>query len=305
MSDGSRHGLRYIEESVYGVTPATPTFKPVRHTSCTLALSKNSSQSNELRPDRQVADLRHGAYQVGGDVGIELSTSSFDDLIEAVMGGTWAANVLLAGVIRRSFTMERYFADIAGIDKPFHRFTGCEMNSMSLSVTPDARVTGSFTILGRGMSTDTAIVAGATYDAAETTDGLDSFTGTLTEGGSTIGVITEISLNVANGLEAKPVVGSKEGARPSIGLSLVTGQITAHFENSDLLDKFINETETSIVFTLPDGAGNSLEFELPRVKYSGGQPDVSGPGSILLTMPFTALYDAGENTNLKITRVNA
>lgn len=303
MADGSRHGLRYIEESTYGTTPATPAFNTLRHTSCTLALSKNSSQSAEIRDDRQISDLRHGAKQVGGDIGFELSATTFDDLIEAVMGGTWATNVLKAGTTRRSFTFERYFADIAGIDKPFHRFTGCEINTMNLSVQPDARITGTIGVIGQDMQTDTAIITGATYGAATTTAGLDSFTGTLSEGGSQIGVVTEISLDINNGQSSRFVVGSEISARPSIGQSVITGQIGVFFENSDLLDKFINETESSISFTLPDAAGNSLTFLLPRVKYNGGQPDVSGPGDIILTMPFQALYDATEQTNLKITRV--
>lgn len=303
MSDGSRHGLRYIAESTYGTTPATPTLQKLRHTSCSLALSKNSSQTAELRDDRQIADLRHGAYQVGGDIGFELSTQTFDDFIEALMCGTWSADVLKAGSIRRSFTIERYFADIASGDKPFHRFTGCEINAMSLSVTPDARVTGSFSILGQSMATDTVILTGASYTEPNSRKVLDSFSGAITEGGQGIGIVTEISLNISNGLEARHVVGSKETVRPSIGQSNITGQATLFFENSTMLDKFINETESSITFTLPDGEGNSLEFDLPRIKYTGGQPDVSGPGSILLTMPFQALYDEAEATNLKITRV--
>lgn len=305
MADGSRHSLAMIVESTYGVTPATPALGPIRHTSCSLALSKNTSQSEELRSDRQIADYRHGAFQVGGDIGVELSCKSFDDIIEAVMCGTWSANVLKAGTTRRSFTLERFFSDIQSLDKPYHRFTGCEFNAMNLQVTPDARVTGSFSVIGKGMATDTAIVTGATYDPAETTASLDSFTGTLSEGGSLIAVITEVSLNLTNGMEPRFVVGSKESERPSIGQSNISGQISAYFENSDLLDKFINETESSIEFTLPDGAGNSLTFELPRVKYNGGQPDVSATGPIVLTMPFQALYDEAEDTNLKITRVAA
>lgn len=305
MSDGSRHSVRMIAESSYGVTPATPTFTAIRQKSTSLALSKNTSQSEELREDRQITDQRHGASQVGGEIGIELSCLSFDDIIEAIMCGTWASDILKVGVVRRSFTIERYFADLGGSNNPYHRFTGCEFNTMSLQVTPDARVTGSFGILGKGMSTNAAEIASSTYDAAETTAGLDSFTGALTEGGVSIAVITEISLTLTNGLEPRFVVGSNETVRPSIGQSVVNGQITAYFENSDLLDKFINETESSIEFTLPDAAGNSLMFTLPRVKYNGGQPDVSGPGAILLTMPFMALYDDSSATQLTITRVVA
>ena len=91
MANGSRHSMRYIAESTYGTTPATPAFKPIRHTSTTLGLSKESLQSEEIRDDRQIADFRHGAYQVGGDMNIELSFASFDDLLEAVLLGTWTS----------------------------------------------------------------------------------------------------------------------------------------------------------------------------------------------------------------------
>jgi len=303
MADTSRHSLRKIAETTYGVTPATPVFRTLRQTSTSLSLSKNTSKSEEKRADRQIVDYTHGAYQIGGEFGFELSCTSFDDELQAVLCGTWTANVLKAGTVRRSFTLERYFADLGSSNNPYHRFPGCEYNTLSLSVKPDARVTGSFGIIGKSMSTNAAIVTGATYPAASTTPVVSSFTGTIREGGSLIAVITELSLNLNNGMAAKFVVGSNETIRPSIGESNVSGSITAYFENSTLLNKFINETTSSIEFSLPDGTGKSLTFLMPRVKYNGGQPDVSGDGAIQLTMPFQALYDSVEETNLKITRV--
>lgn len=309
MANGSRHSMRYIAESTYGQTPATPAFKMIRHTGTTLGLSKESLQSEELRDDRQIADFRHGAYQVGGDISIELSYGSFDDLLEAVMLGTWeidspSAGIdrLKAGVTRRSFTIERFFGDIASVDKPYHRFTGVEFNTLALAINANAMITGTFGVLGQNMATGTTIITGATYAAATTTSPLDSFTGTLNEAGTPIAVITEISLSLENSLEARFVVGSKQSIRPSIGRSNVTGQVTAYFENSALLDKFINETESSIVFELPDGAGNKYTFTLPRIKYTGGQPDVDGEGPITLAMPFQALLDPTTGTNLMIDR---
>lgn len=388
MANGSRHSMRYIAESTYGTTPATPAFKPIRHTSTTLGLSKESLQSEEIRDDRQIADFRHGAYQVGGDMNIELSFASFDDLLEAVLLGTWTATkttgaqsfsatvgtvvrsagsfltdgfavndvvinsgftnagnngrfrisaltatvmtltalegqtmvveaaaagrqvnslraILKAGTVRRSFTVERFFGDILTIDKPYHRFTGVEFNTLALAISANAMITGTLGVLGQNMTTDTAIVAGATYAAPTTTSPLDSFTGTLNEAGTPIAVITEIQLNVENGLEARFVVGSKASIRPSIGRSNCSGQITAYFENSLLLDKFINETESNIVFELPDGAGNKYIFTLPRIKYNGGQPDVEGEGTITLSLPFQALLNAATSTNIQIERVPA
>lgn len=309
MANGSRHSMRIVAESAYGTTPANPVFDIIRHTGTTLGLSKESLQSEELRDDRQISDFRHGAYQVGGDINVELSYGSFDKLLEAVLGGTWKVDTpavgtdrLKAGTTRRSFTIERFFGDILTVDKPYHRFTGVEFNTLSLAINANAMVTGAFGVLGQNMATSTAIVTGATYNPATTTSPLDSFTGTLQEAGVPIAVITEIQLNVENGLEARYVVGSKQSIRPSIGRSNVSGQVTAYFENSTLLDKFINETESSIVFELPDGAGNLYTVTLPRIKYTGGQPDVDGEGPITLSMPFQALLDATTGTNIIIDR---
>lgn len=312
MADGSRHNLSIIEEVTRGTTPATPVFDPIRHTGTTLALSKNTIQSEEIRSDRMIADFRHGAYRVGGDISFELSYGSFDKLLEAVLCGTWATDAPIAGTdqlkaaaVRRYFTIERYFGDIQSADKPYHRFTACEFSTMSLKISADAMITGTFSVVGSDMVTDTAIISGATYNTAATTSPLDSFTGSLNENGSPIAVITEIQLNLDNGLDPRYVVGSKRSIQPSIGRSNVSGQITAFFENSTLLDKFINETESDIDFTLPDGAGNQYKFILPRIKYNGGQPDVSGEGPITLSMPFQALFDATTGTNLIIERTPA
>lgn len=305
MADGSRHSMALVEEVTYGDTPASPVFAAIRHTGSTLALSKNTVQSEEIRSDRQIADYRHGAFQVGGDISAELSYGSFDTILEAALAGSWSSNQLKAGTTRRSFTIERHFSDLIAAQKPYHRFTGCEFNSMQLQITADSIVTATFGVVGKGMATDTAIEAGATYPAAATTSPLDSFQGTLNEGGNPIAVITEIQLNLENGLEPRFVVGSKEGVRPSIARSNVSGQITAFFENSDLLDKFINETESDIVFTMPDGAGNQYTITLPRIKYNGGQPDVSGEGPVTLSMPFQALLHSGSGTNIIIDRVPA
>ncbi len=285
MANGSRHSMRYVPEVTYGMTPATPVFKYIRHTGTTLGLSKETLQSEEIRDDRQIADFRHGAYQVGGDMNLELSFGSFDDLLEAVLLGTWEADApvlgtdrLKAGVVRRSFTVERFFGDILSADKPYHRFTGVEFNTLALSITANAMVTGVLGVLGQNLTLGAAIIAGATYEPVTSTSPLDSFTGTLNEAGVPIAVITEIQLNIENGLEARFVVGSKSSIRPSIGRSNCSGTVTAYFENSALLEKFINETESSIVFNLPDAAGNLYTITLPRIKYNGGQPDVDGEG---------------------------
>lgn len=304
---GARHSMGFIVESAYGATPATPALADIRHTACSLGLSKSSLESAEIRQDRQIAHFRHGNKSVSGDIGIELSYGSFDDFLEAVMGGTWDTDTPSAGIdqlqvgtTRRSFTVERKFNNLAVLE--YHRYTGLEVNTFNLSVAPDAIVSGSFGCIAQDYAIDTAIISGATYPAASTTEPFDSFSGTITEGGSAIATVTSIELTLENGLAPLFVVGSALTDRPSISKSRVTGTLGVFFQSKALLDKFINETSSNLVFVLTDPDGNTYDFTLPNIKYTGGQPDVSGDGEVTLSMPFTALYDSTEGSNITIER---
>ena len=301
IATGSRHNLSYVVESAFGTTPSSPAFTPIRHTGTTLGLSKDSIESEELREDRQVAHYRHGNKSVTGDVNFELSYGGLDALLEATLCGTWATNVLLAGTTRRSYTIERHHQDIG----KYLRSTGCQFNTMSLSVAPNSMVTGSFGIIGSGFTSSASALGSSTYSAETTTAPFDSFTGAITEGGSAIAIITALELNIDNGMEALYVVGSSDTLLPSIGKSMVTGSVTAYFQDTTLMDKFVNETTSAIQFTLTDALGNDYIVLLPKVKYNSGNPEVSGPGAITLSLDFVALYNSASDKQIKITRVPA
>lgn len=216
-----------------------------------------------------------------------------------------AASRIKSGITRKSFSFVRHFADIT--DKPYHIYRGVELNQVQLSIAANAMVTGTFSVVGKSqaLAADLTELGTPTYPAATTSAPVDSFTGELKEAGTTIAVITEISLTLQNGIEPRFVVGSKNSIKPSVARSNLTGQITAYFEDSALLDKFINETESSIVFNMPDADGNNVKFVIPRIKYTGGRPDVQGEGPITLSMPFQALRDNTEASNFVIERAPA
>ena len=311
MADSSRHTMSYILESTYGETPATPALKDLRHTGTTLGLSKNSTLTEELREDRQIACFRHGARQVGGDVTAELWYSALDDMLEAGLCGTWAVDTpiagteqLKAGVVRRSFSILREFSDIASVDKPFLMTTGAEVNTWEMSVTADAIVTTSFGFIGQNQAVSATAPAGSTSVPAATGCPITSFSGSILEGGVAIADVTEATITLDNGIEPRFVVGSDMTIEPKIGRSNLTGSITAYFENSALLEKFIDETPSSLELNLVDEAGNAYRFLIPNIKYTGGQPDVSGDVSITLAMPFQAIYDVTEDSQITIERTD-
>lgn len=308
FASGSNHSMAYVAESTYGVTPPTPSFKPFRHTGTTLALSKETLQSEELRDDRQIACFRHGNKQVGGDVNSELCYTDFDDMLEAVLCGTWAddtpiagTDTLTAGTTRRSFTIERNFADIG----ERIRYTGCEANTFNVSVAPNAIVTATFGFVGKDQDSDNSMITGATYASTQGGCPFDSFSGTILLDGVSTGIITQIDVSLENGIEPSFVVGSPTTAGNTIGRSNVTGTLTAYFESVALLNKFVNEEAVTVQFSLVSEAGDTLTFDLPNVKFGSGQPDVSGDGSVTIALDMQALYDNGAQSNIVITRTPA
>lgn len=303
FANGAQHSLYYVAETTYGTTPSTPTLTPIPHTGTTLNVSKDAVESEKLRGDRQVEDFRHGNKTVGGEITCELEYDAFDDILEAVCCGTWDTDVLKSGTTRRSFSLQRQFGDLSSPE--YHTYKGCEFNSMAISVSPNAMVTTTFGVVGKDLALSTTQITGATLGTDVGNSPFDSFTGSISEGGSSIATVTSIEFTLENGIEPLFSVGSQTTNRPSIGRSRVTGTLTTYFESKALYEKFLNETTSSITLTLTDLDGNDYEFDFSNVKYNSGQPDVSGEGTITIAMDFVALYDDTDASQIKITRTAA
>ena len=300
FANGAQHSLHYIAESTYGTTPSTPAFTPLPHTGTTLNVSKDAVESEKLRGDRQVEDFRHGNKTVGGEISCELEYGAFDDFLEAALGGTWNSDVLKAGTTRRSCTVQRKFGDLATPE--FHTYKGCEINSMAISVSPNAMVGCTFGIVGQDLAIATSQITGGTIGNDVSEVPFDSFTGSISEGGSSIATVTSIEFTLENGIEPLFSVGSQTTNRPAIGKSRLTGTLTTYFDSKTLYEKFLNETSSSITLTLTDADSNEYEFDFSNVKYNSGQPDVSGEGTVTIAMDFVALYDSTDASQIKITR---
>ena len=303
IATGSKHSLHYVAESTYGTTPATPVFLPMCITGVSTGLTRDAIESGCLSADRQLKDVRNGNKQVGGSIDSELIYGEADTWLEAALMGTWTANVLKAGVTRRSFTVERGFN---GLDVPeYHRPTGLELTGFDISLAPNSLATITYNTLAQSLVIGTAIVAGATYSPMTTNVPFDSFTGTITEGGSAIAVVTQIDMSLDNGMEPAFVLFNDETIRPSDSKSRLTGTLTAYYESKELYEKFVNGANSAIVFAMIDPDGNQYEFNIPNVKYTGGNPDVSGDGPVTLALEFSAIYDPTESSQIVITRTAA
>jgi hypothetical protein len=300
FAQGSRSSLAYIAETSFGTTPSTPTFANLPINSHSLDLTKDRVEGNEIQADRMTRVDRHGNKQAGGSIEVDLRKGDYDELLESAFFNSYATNVLKVGTTPKFFTIEDAANDIS----QFRLFTGMAVSTASFSIAPNQMVTATFDMVGKGMTqAGTTGSTGGTPTASTTNSPFDSYSGTITDGGSGISIVTSIDFSLSNSLAPTFVVGADNAQSLEFGSAVVEGTMTVYYEDETLINKFLNETESSITVSVDDPTGsNAYTFEFPRVKYNGASVPLQNPQSRLITLPFVALYDTTENTNLKMTR---
>lgn len=302
FAQGSRSQLTYVAESTFNTTPGSPAMATLPINSHTLSLQKEVVTSGEIRSDRQVNVSRHGNKSVAGDITVEFRPDDYDELLEgALFGDFGSANELRLGTTFKSFSFEDGALDIS----QYRVFSGCAVNSMSMSLNPNAMVLATFGIVGAGAAPVSASSVDATPAAVLNETPFDSFSGSINEGGASIALVSSLDFTIENSLNPAFIIGSSTAPQLEYGRGVVTGTITAYFEDETLLNKFINETESSLDFTLASSVtGDSYTFDFPRIKYNGGDIPLDSEQSRLVTLPFEALYeaDSGYGTTLMITK---
>lgn len=283
-----------ITITMEGSIPGNPVFKPIRFVSEGLSPNINQIESAEINQARQRAPSRGGTYSVQGEIAAEVSFGSFDDLIEGAMQGTWTGDVLVIGSVERSFAILERHSDI-GAD---YIYRGCRANTMNISAPLGEKAGITFGMIGTKAEPYT-IPGGATFSPATTSDMMVTTNGSFTEGGQAIAYATEWNLTLDNGMEAAFSLFQREAYCVTNGIAAVSGTMNAYLKDGSLWAKVLNETETSHTVVLEEGA-DSYTIDLPKVRYTQGQKQTSGPGAVIPQYTYSAGYDG--TTTLRITR---
>lgn len=303
FSQGSRSNLSYIAETTFGTTPSG-NFKNIPLTSHSLNLTKDRVTGSDIKADRMSRVDRHGNRSVSGDIVVDLRDSDYDDLIAAAMLSSWSTaptpDVIKVGTTPKFFTFEDRAADIG----QSRLFTGCTVNSMSVSLAPNQMVTTTFGIVGKDMSITTSA---KTLNFASGAQPFDSYSGDISIGdvasASATGIVTGLDFSITNSFAPTFVIGDSTAPSLEYGMAVVEGSFTAYFEDASLINRFLDEVESELSVSVNDPTGlNEYIFTFPRIKLNAADVPLSGPTSRLITVPFVALYDTTEATNLKIER---
>lgn len=305
IGTSNRTALRFVAEVTEGTTPATPALKEIRYTGESLGYNISNTRSNEIRSDRNVADLIRTGAEAGGDINAEMSYGSFDDLIEAALCSTWAANVIENGITKKSFTFQRHFQD-AGATGIFNQFRGALVDSWDLEVQQGQVVTTKFGIKARSMDVTETQIAGATFPAGSTTSVMSSVSNIanlLENAVPSTEFFRKLSLSIKNNVRGLKAIGTLGNVGMALGTCDITGSIEIYFATKTMLDRYINGTGFSLSFDMDDGTSNYTVL-LPKVKFETGQVMSGGlDQDIMYSGTIRALYDSGEGSQIKVTRV--
>ncbi|WP_173087370.1 phage tail tube protein [Devosia sp. 1635] len=305
MAFASGSGVRVaaVAETAFGVAPATPSFQTLRTTSGGLRTTKSTGTSNERQSDRNVRDEFELGQDVTGSYDFEFTYGTFDQILAALMCSSWVGDVLKNGITPQSLTIEETYE--LGAADAFRRFSGCMINTMSLSIGARAAVTGSFGIMGRMEALAEAIVTGATYaDPSET----PVSTASANVAGLAIGSITpapkvrSLTLDISNNLRTRPVVGSKFSEEFGLGRFDVSGTMECYFENKTLYQACLDHGLADLTLQVGNAGGDKYQFDIDKLRLGDGNVTAGGnDDDIMVSVPFRGLLGA-EDCTLKITR---
>lgn len=255
--------MGYIQETAWGVLPATPQLKGLRFTGESLSGSKTRQRPNEINGTREATGAVTTEESAGGGLNFALSYGTFDDLLSGLLGGEWTSNALKPGLIFKSFLFEKRFSSAL-----FLRYPGSFIGSGTLNVARGQFLGGSFSIMSKEETNFTVSASTAAYTAAPTGDVVDPVAGVqevLLDGAPIASGCSSITLNIANeGAAADYALGSASAQGMRMGTMTVSGTGEFFFRDFALYQRFKAETKGSFSFKTVDKAGNAYRFTLPQ-----------------------------------------
>lgn len=206
-----------------------------------------------------------------------------------------------------SYYIEEEFGITAGTRYMYHR--GQEVNSRVISAETKSIITDTWNFMGADATALSASrQAGALTAAIPTGTVLNSSTAVplMYENGIPVqspNFVNSFSLSIENNKRARDAIAVLGAASIGTGRINVTGTLSTYFGDETLYNKVINNTISSITFGLADPAAMRAEvYDIPKVKYASGNPDVSGVDTdIMVALEFQGLRDLANGRDYTVS----
>jgi hypothetical protein len=201
------------------------------------------------------------------------------------------------------------------------RYTGCRMNTMELTVSSDgnAPVLAKFGLMARDYTTVTNISPSVTsLQKFMSWQALASIEGTQSE------LIEAVTIQGSNNLTAIPGLSGNPRIREvGYGARSVSGTLTRGYENNDFFTRMLNGTAFDIRL---EGSGQPWSLTVSSISLGGGVTaypmeyfaiidcfnakcgeagaNVSGPGRMVESIPWSCEVDDTEGTEMRVRLYN-
>jgi len=268
-----------------------------------------------LTGDRNPVVPFAGNKEVTGDIVVPLDDEAFWYWLQLAFGdpttsgaGDPYTHVFKITDTQPSFSHVKEFTDLA-TDK-WMAAVGCKISSMAIEFGGDGELVATFSVVGFDETIETSNPFTTPPTAVALDERYNNFNAVINEGGGANSLIKTFSLNVDFGLDTTQRTIAGAGALGSIpeGIVSVTGNIKGLFEDTVILEKGRDSTESSLELVLTSAvtASHILTFDINELLYSFKTPVIEGPTGLDIDLDFVGYYtnDAAASA-LVVTNINA
>lgn len=233
-------------------------------------------------------------------VGKTLTTQVAGASVVVTMGAQ-----IVNGVAEASYSFERAMNDLTTTRQVYR---GMTFGSFKLNAVTEQMLTGSFSLMGRNETNETASVGNGSYTAAPVNtvmNVVDNVLSVLYDATGTLGDVptTEFSFTCDNNLRGRTQVG--DGGPVSIGEGnfKANGTLKGYFSGNAEYSRYLNFTDTAMAMVVEDVAGNAYVFDFPAVKLTAGKRNATGQNTdVMRDFTWSAKRSAAEGVTARVVR---
>ena len=246
----------------------------------------------------------NGVFKIEAISGTDLSVSGGTLEAEGPVSANYQQGAqIVNGTTLNTYSLEREYTDLSN---EFEVFIGMAVDQLSMNIAVNAIITAVVSMVGKS-SASAAASPGSGYTAAPTNDVMNTIDHVAKfiegDGSNTAADITAFTMQIANNLRTRLVVGTLGAASIGAGKFSPTGTLQKYFESATLMDKYLNQTATALAVVLQVGTTEAYVFEFPSVKFSSGQRVAGGENTdIIADLNWTAYKHATELITMRVTK---
>jgi hypothetical protein len=246
-----------------------------------------------------------------GTVTLQVRPNTITNLLKWVFGAVGSAQQGGTSAYKHTFdfadTLTKSFTGRLGKETHEEVYPGMVVDSIGFGGVADDDLVATATLIGGAAMTKTTI-------GTPTFSALDPFVfhqNTVKIGGATSTIVEAFGLTIGRSVSDYRVQGSKELPRIRPGARIINGSLVIDFVDTAELDRFVNDTTTSIEFLIvgstigATGYSYTLDLLMPNVYYvAAPTPSLRGRARFQANVNFAAMYDAGISGELRAYVIN-